>query len=301
VVDGESSPAVLRFRANGSDLFALMSIVEWAGRHRAARNVCCMGGITPATRDVWGAKAADWAEFQEPTWRPAYAAVMARADVSVGKKLLDVGCGAGAALTVARELGAEIYGLDASRGLVTVARTRLPGARIEVGNMMDLPFEDETFEVVTGFNSFQFADDVVAALREARRVCKKRGLVAMLVWGPRQDCDLLNTILPAIFALLPPTGSDDGPEFSEPGVMEDTMRGAGLSPTVSGDFDCEFTYRDSQSAWRAISSAPPFRRASEAVGEEAVKKTLSAALAPFMRADGAVTHKNRLRWVLATR
>ncbi len=254
-------------------------------------------GITADTGDVWGVKAADWAEFQEPTWRPAYAAIMARAEVGIGTKLLDVGCGGGGALTVARELGAEIHGLDASRGLVAVARSRLPGARIEVGNMLELPFRDESFDVVSGFNSFQFADDVVAALNEARRVCKKRGLVTMLVWGRRQDCDLLNVILPAI--ITPPI--DDGPEYAEPEVMEDAMRAAGLSPTVSGDLDCEFTYPDSEIAWRAISSAPPLMRASESLGDEAVRKTLNAALARFTHADGTVTHKNRLRWAFATR
>jgi len=38
--------------------------------------------------------------------------------------------------------------------------------------MEDLPWEHEAFDLVTGFNSFFFADDMVAALREAGRVAK---------------------------------------------------------------------------------------------------------------------------------
>ncbi len=87
-----------------------------------------------------------------------------------------------------------VCGLDASKNLAEIARRRLPGATIEVGEMESLPFADETFDVVTGINSFQFAGDIAAALREARRVCRRSGTVAMLVWGRREDCGVLTSV-----------------------------------------------------------------------------------------------------------
>src|SRR5262245_11142515 len=102
---------------------------------------------------LWGARAGDWVELNEPRWQPIFAAALERAGVRAGVKYLDVGCGSGGALAVAKELGAEPAGLDASANFVAYARERLPGAQIEVGDMEELPFADETFDVVTGINS----------------------------------------------------------------------------------------------------------------------------------------------------
>jgi ubiquinone/menaquinone biosynthesis C-methylase UbiE len=54
--------------------------------------------------------------------------------------------------------------------------------------MEELPYADASFDVVTGFSSFQFAENPVNALREARRVVKPGGYVAMVAWGRMQDC-----------------------------------------------------------------------------------------------------------------
>ena len=56
--------------------------------------------------------------------------------------------------------------------LIEFARRRLPAAEFRVGEMEALPYDDDTFDLVTGFNSFFFADDVVSALSEGGRVAK---------------------------------------------------------------------------------------------------------------------------------
>jgi ubiquinone/menaquinone biosynthesis C-methylase UbiE len=70
------------------------------------------------------------------------------------------------------ERGLQPFGLDASEALIELARARLPEADLHVGDMEALPYDDDTFDLVTGFNSFFFANDMVVALREARRVAK---------------------------------------------------------------------------------------------------------------------------------
>jgi len=217
--------------------------------------------------------------------------------------LLDIGCGAGGALLIARGLGAQVAGLDASQNLVSVARERLPGAEIEIGEMEALPFPDSTFDLATSFNAFQFAGNVEQAVREARRVLKPGGKLAMLVWGSREHCELMSGTLAPVLALLPPppAGAPSPLALSEPGVMEGLMDRAGLSPVASGEFDCEFVYPDADTALRAISSAGILVRAMRQLGEDRVKDTLAGTFGKFRRADGSIIHKNRFRWAIAER
>ena len=55
--------------------------------------------------------------------------------------------------------------------------------RFDQGEMENLPCPDASFDLVTGNNSFQYAADPVAALREARRVMKPNALLSIQVWG----------------------------------------------------------------------------------------------------------------------
>jgi ubiquinone/menaquinone biosynthesis C-methylase UbiE len=48
---------------------------------------------------------------------------------------------------------------------------------------MPLPLADKTSDLVTGFNSFQYAGNPVVALKEARRVSKPEGRIAIVMWG----------------------------------------------------------------------------------------------------------------------
>jgi ubiquinone/menaquinone biosynthesis C-methylase UbiE len=74
--------------------------------------------------------------------------------------------------------------------LIDLARTRLPHADLRVGEMEQLPYQDDSFDLVTGFNSFFFANDIAGAMREAGRVAKPGASVVIQVWGPHQKNDL---------------------------------------------------------------------------------------------------------------
>jgi SAM-dependent methyltransferase len=249
---------------------------------------------------LWGARAREWAELGEPTTRPNYLAVFDRAGVTTGTKLLDVGCGSGLALAIARGRGAEVAGLDASEALVGIARQRLPGARIEVGDMESLPFDDHSFDLVTSFTSLQFAGDRIQALREARRVCCPGGRVAMLVWGRRDDCEMTATTN-AVLALLPPSPTPPGQPIGDPGVLESLMSEAGLRPVGGGDVDCPFIFPDLDTAIRTMRSAGMVAKAEEIAGEEPVVQALRNSLRSLVRPDGSVVQRNRFRWVMGER
>ncbi|HVL55871.1 MAG TPA: class I SAM-dependent methyltransferase [Burkholderiaceae bacterium] len=263
-------------------------------------------GTAQVQGELWGAQASDWARLQEPAWRPVFEAALDRAGVAPGCRLLDVGCGAGGALAIARERGASVSGLDASENLVAVARERLPGAPIEIGEMEALPFPDASFDIVTGINAFQFAGNLVQALREARRVCRPGGAVLMLTWGRREDCQLMSVTMAPVLALLPPPPAP-APGARTPGPMLDSgaaeaaMRDARLDVVDGGEFDAELVFPDEPTAIRALLSAGVTVRAVRVAGEDRVVAAIRGTLPQVARADGSVAWRNRFRWTKAVR
>ncbi|QIG50836.1 class I SAM-dependent methyltransferase [Nordella sp. HKS 07] len=247
--------------------------------------------------ELWSARAHDWAGSGEPAWRDVFTAVLDQAKIGKGTGHLDIGCGAGGALVLARQRGAVVAGFDAAQSLAAIARTRLPGAEIMVGDMAALPFADESFDVVTGINVFQFADDPAIAFAEAARVAKRGGTVTMLVWGRRDKCELMSEVMPAVVALGSPSASPAKPPLVE--TADGFMRAAGLDLEICGDLAATLVYADRHAAANAIlaASESTIRHA----GEARVRGALNVALAPFVGEDGAVRLRNMFRLVTGRR
>src|SRR5688572_27669866 len=116
----------------------------------------------------WGRKAVDFATLSEPANSREYSFVHHRLGVGDGDRLLDVACGSGLAIELARARGATCAGIDASARLVAVAKDRSPECDIRVGDMHALPWVDATFDVVTSFRGIW--GTTPDAVDEARRV-----------------------------------------------------------------------------------------------------------------------------------
>ena len=129
---------------------------------------------------LWGARARDWSDLQEPMTRRVYDAVFQRIGVSADTNYLDVGCGSGLAAQLAAERGAKVSGVDAAENLLAIAQSRVPAGQFRVADLEELPFPDKTFDVVTGFNSFQYAANPDAALAQAKRVAKSGRCVVII-------------------------------------------------------------------------------------------------------------------------
>src|SRR5580704_17260353 len=129
----------------------------------------------------WGRKAVDFATLSEPSNCREYVAMHHRLGVDAGDRLLDVACGCGLAIELARLRGASCCGIDASARLVAVARDRNPGCDIRVGDMHALPWDPASFDVVTSFRGiWGTTPDAVA---EIYRVLRPGGRAGMTVWG----------------------------------------------------------------------------------------------------------------------
>jgi ubiquinone/menaquinone biosynthesis C-methylase UbiE len=87
-------------------------------------------------------------------------------------KTLDVGCGTGC---LTRYLSGEITGLDQSEAMIEIARQRVPEATFVVGDALELPFADLSFERVFASNLYGLLREPERTrfLSEARRVARE--------------------------------------------------------------------------------------------------------------------------------
>ena len=237
---------------------------------------------------LWGAKARDWAELQEPFFLHVYEAVFDRVGLAGGMRYLDVGCGAGLAAVLAARCGAKISGIDAAADMLAIARERVPDGDFRLGDVEELPFPDRSFDVVTGFNSFQFAGSPEVALREACRVAKPSGVVVIVTWA-RPEGMPAALIVYALKPLLPPVprGAPGPFALSDEALLRSIAERAGLAPFDAFEIDAPWSYPDHATALRALASPGGAVKAAELAGAAAVDRAHAEAIAPFRASDGS--------------
>jgi ubiquinone/menaquinone biosynthesis C-methylase UbiE len=92
--------------------------------------------------------------------------------------VLDVGCGAGNMIHHLSRYG-KVVGIDNNPIPLKIAHERGYDARL--ASAEDMPFEDESFALVTALDVIEHCEEDLRILRECRRVCTPGGLVAVTV------------------------------------------------------------------------------------------------------------------------
>lgn len=95
-----------------------------------------------------------------------------------GKNVLDIGCGAGRDAVVFLENGFDYTGVDASEGMIKIARERAAGGNFKQMDFYHLEFPDNTFDGFWAAASFLHVPkaDVHMLIEEAKRVIKSEGV-----------------------------------------------------------------------------------------------------------------------------
>jgi SAM-dependent methyltransferase len=248
---------------------------------------------------LWGARPDDWA-LSEDQQIPSYEAALGRVGLERGQRVLDIGCGVGAFLRLVSDRGARPFGLDASEVLIELARKRVPDADLRVGEMEALPYADGTFDLVTGFTSFFFANDIVSALREAGRVANPGAPVVIQVWGPHEHRDL-EAMMAIAHPYLPPrpAGAPLEPEYWRAGVLEEVATSAGLTPGEAFDLTWAYEYPDEETLGRAMLAPAGIATLVGPEREEEVRAAIVEGLAPYRTPEGGYRLENEFHFLIA--
>jgi SAM-dependent methyltransferase len=103
-----------------------------------------------------------------------------------GRRILDAGCGSGPLSAALRDRGAVVTGIDASAGMLAIARRRLgDDAALHVVDLRDpLPFADGAFDDVVASLVLHYLEDWGPTLAEMRRVLRHGGRLIASVNHP---------------------------------------------------------------------------------------------------------------------
>jgi SAM-dependent methyltransferase len=172
-------------------------------------------------------------------------------------------------------------------------------ANLRAGDIESLPYGDDQVDVVTGFNSLFFAADMVAALREARRVARPGTPVLVQVWGPpeRNDLEPMKEIARG-FLSAPPADAPAPPELWRAGVLETMAKAAGLTPQSAFDLSYAFEYENEEALADEL-RAPMGLGALAGEREGEVRSQIIDALASHRRPDGGYRLDNQFHFLIA--
>lgn len=92
-------------------------------------------------------------------------------------KALDLGCGTGNYTVELHKRGFDVVGVDLSEKMLEIARGKLPDVEFVRASAYNLPFDDESFDLVLSVTMFEFLREPERAVREIHRVLKPGGEV----------------------------------------------------------------------------------------------------------------------------
>ena len=93
-----------------------------------------------------------------------------------GKKVLDVGCGTGRLFPEFQKMNFDITGIDVSQKMIDIAKNRCHKAKLLVGDVENLPFKDDSFDVVVASFVVVHLKYLEKAFSEIYRVLKNGGV-----------------------------------------------------------------------------------------------------------------------------
>jgi SAM-dependent methyltransferase len=174
-------------------------------------------------------------------------AVVSRAGVAPGMRVLDVACGTGNAARPAARAGAAVTGVDLVTRLMDAGRAKARAEGLEIewreGDAEDLPFDAGAFDRVLSTFGHMFAPNHQRTADEMARVCRRGGALVTATWTPEGT---VGEIFRASASLMPPP-----PAHASPPILwgsEDYVR-ARFERVATG-FD--FEQRDNWIEWDSI-------------------------------------------------
>ena len=165
-----------------------------------------------------GSIIANYDEYLVPLLFEEYARdLMARAAVPAGGRALEIACGTGVLtrhLSAALPEGATLVATDINPTMVDAARTNVERSghgtvEFKTADGTNLPFDDDSFDMVSCQFGVMFYADKRVGYREAARVLKPGGSFVFNVWDAFAENAFCRIVHETVLALQP----DDPPAF----------------------------------------------------------------------------------------
>lgn len=174
------------------------------------------------------------------------------AGVTRGMSALDLGCGPGALTGVLVDrLGAgAVSGCDPSGAFVAECARRHPAVEVREGRAEDIPFDNDTFDIVLAQLVLHFISDPSLAAAEIRRVLRPGGRVAACVWDLAENMQMLQLFWDAAARVDPDAPNEARTlRFGGEGEMVEMLESAGFHDASEATLMVTSTYTDFDELW----------------------------------------------------
>jgi ubiquinone/menaquinone biosynthesis C-methylase UbiE len=165
---------------------------------------------------------------------------------------LDIGCGPGGLTRALADIVGEqrVSAVDPSESFSAACRERVPGADVRRASAEQLPFGDDTFDVVVSQLVVNFLSDAQGGVREMARVARTDGVVAACVWDYAEGMTMLRAFFDAALE-LDPEAPDEGRtmRYCSEHELRELWQQAGLADVATGALEVEATYESFDDYW----------------------------------------------------
>lgn len=217
------------------------------------------------------------------------------AGVARGQRILDVACGTGVVARGAEQLvgpTGRVSGVDLNPAMIQVARERASGIDWTVGDAVDLPYEDESFDAAVCQSALFFFPDPGLACQEMARVLRIGGTVALQTYA---GLDEQPGYGPFVDTVVRHAGAEArsllGTYWSKGDLAElhELLQGASLSPTHEETVTGRVAFPSVDALMHTeVRATPLAERINDSV-YLAIARDAREALGDFIDAQGAVT------------
>ena len=154
-------------------------------------------------RSMWAS--GDYPSMVETFLLPLGPRLVDACGIGPGMRVLDVAAGTGNASVVAAQRGAEVVASDLTPELFEAGRERAQAAGVELewveADAENLPFDDESFDVVMSSIGAMFAPHHQDVADQLVRVCRPGGTIGLLSWTPE---GMIGALFRAMGPFMPP-------------------------------------------------------------------------------------------------
>jgi trans-aconitate methyltransferase len=201
----------------------------------------------------------------------------------------DVGCGTGALTASIVDIcePSSVYGIDASEGFVSQARTRIgdPRSHFESGDATRLPWKSGIHDVTVSGLVLNFVRDHESMAREMARVTRPGGRVAAYVWDYAGGMQMMRHFWDAAIAVSPQDAKLDQAErfpLCQPGPLQALFEQVGLKAVTVRAIDIPTVFQDFDNYWNPFlgrtGAAPSYLASVDVEVQERIRRYLKTRL-----------------------